>query len=253
VTKTVVKRAAKRASRPNPREDRNNHVRLVTDEYQPKVKLPSTRIDLIPRNLNQEVYVDYLTDENTDIVFGIGPAGCGKTYLAVLYAIKQLREGNIEKIIVTRPLVANGENIGALPGDLIAKLSPWAVPVLDIFKKFYTVPQVKRMLEEETLELAALGLMRGRSIENAVILGDEMQNATPDQCMMLMTRIGEGSKLIITGDVAQHDRGFEKNGLKDVIPRFLNQKPEHINMATFSQNDIERHRVIGSVLDLYNK
>lgn len=241
-------RKAKRANRPNPRAERpTQHDSNVV----PIHSFTSKQITLIPRSIAQEGYIDFLQDESMDIIFATGPAGCGKTYLAVLYAIQQYRLGNIKKIVVTRPLIANGENIGALPGDLMQKLAPWCVPVLDIFKKFYSVAQVAKMLEEETLELASLGLMRGRTFEEAVVIGDEMQNATPDQLKMMLTRIGQDSKMIITGDVDQHDRGLEKNGLKDMIPRLRRSMPEHMALVTFSQNDIERHRVIGSVLDLY--
>ncbi len=241
-------RNAKRATRPNPREDRNpRNVEFLNFDQSEKKK-----IALLPRNLSQEIYIDLLEDYNNDIIIASGPAGCGKTYLATLYAIQQLRAGVIKKIVVTRPLVANGENIGALPGDLMAKLAPWCVPVLDIFKEFYPVNQVKHMLENEVIELASLGLMRGRTFKDTIVIGDEMQNATSDQVKMLMTRIGEGSRMIVTGDVNQHDRSMGENGLKDILRR-LTGPVNGIALAHFNKKDVERHPVIEAVLNLYGE
>ena len=241
---------AKRANRPNPREDRNiNKFSVPTFNTEQRIK---KKVELLPRNLRQEEYIDLLEDDTKNIVFSMGPAGTGKTLLATLYAIKQFQAGEIEKIIITRPLVATGENIGALPGDLIAKLSPWCIPVLDIFKEIYSVNYVKKLLEEETLELAALSLMRGRSLKRCVVIGDEMQNATKEQMKMFLTRIGDDCKMIVTGDVAQHDRAYtDNNGLKDFIHRLEQKQPNRIGMVKFHQNEVERHPVIEDVLGLY--
>ncbi len=236
---------AKRANRPNPREDKNIHY-LNTPEVE-----SNKRVRIVPRTIAQENYLELLNDYEKSIVFATGPAGCGKSYLATLFAIQQLRAGEIKKIVVTRPLVANGENIGALPGDLMAKLAPWCVPVLDIFKEVYPVNTVKRMLEDETIELASLGLMRGRTFKNTIVIGDEMQNATADQVKMLLTRIGEGSRMIITGDIRQHDRMMGDNGLKDILHRLEHTSVAGVDVVRFDKKDIERHPVIEGILDLY--
>ncbi len=244
-------RNAKRANRPNPREDRQDrNVHYLTPATEESTR--RKKVQLLPRNIAQEKYIDLLENPNNDIIIASGPAGCGKTYLATLYAIQELRAGNIKKIVVTRPLVANGENIGALPGDLMAKLAPWCVPVLDIFKEVYAVPTVKSMLENEVLELASLGLMRGRTFKDTIVIGDEMQNATVDQVKMLMTRIGEGSRMIITGDVNQHDRSMGENGLRDILGR-IDGNVEGIVVSRFNREDVERHRVIETVLKLYGE
>lgn len=246
-------RNAKRANRPNPREDRRadrnvHYLTPVSEETAARKK-----IQLLPRNMAQETYLDLLEDENKAIVCAMGPAGCGKSYMATLFAIKQLQEKKIQKIVITRPLVANGENIGALPGDLMAKLAPWCVPVLDIFKEVYPIAVVKKMLEDETLELAALGLMRGRTFKNSIVIADEMQNSLPDQTLMVLTRIGEGSRLLLNGDVAQHDRSLQANGLKDFAARFENNESDRIGLCRFGRGDVERHPVIEDVLKLYGQ
>ena len=175
------------------------------------------RVEMIPRNTAQEIYIEALLEKR--MVFAVGPAGTGKTLLAVLRAIKALREHEVTKIILTRPAVSVDEKHGFLPGDLNAKMEPWTRPIFDVFEEYYGLPETKRMLDEGTIEIAPLGFMRGRTFKNAYVIADEMQNATPDQTKMLLTRIGEGSSMIITGDLRQHDRGFDKNGLKDFLER----------------------------------
>jgi phosphate starvation-inducible PhoH-like protein len=259
----VARNIAKRASRPNPREERNTpeyrrkRDNIVNFDEAASKSYRRKKVELLPRNLAQENYLDLLENPDKNIVIAMGPAGTGKTLLATLFAIQELQAGNVEKIIVTRPLVATGENIGALPGDLIAKLSVWAIPILDIFKEYYSIATVKKLLEDETLELASLGLMRGRSLKNAIVIGDEMQNGTPDQFKNLLTRISDvgNTKMIITGDINQHDRGFAENGLKDFVER-LEKNPNcanRIGLVKFSTGDVERHPVIAQVLKLYGE
>lgn len=236
-------------STPQSRSSRNVH-----DESLPTnvVKLGNRnykRVEMLPRNTAQETYIDALLDKR--MVFAVGPAGTGKTLLAVLRAIKALREQEIAKIILTRPAVSVDEKHGFLPGDLNAKMEPWTRPIFDVFEEYYGLPETKRMLDEGTIEIAPLGFMRGRTFKNAYVIADEMQNATPDQTKMLLTRIGEGSSMIITGDLKQHDRGFEKNGLKDFLERLALNNKDSMAVCTFQRCHIERDPLVAEVLEIY--
>lgn len=252
VAKKLSPRAnAKRANRPNPRIDRNPNIEEFEIETRSPQKRVKKKVQLIPRNLSQERYVDLLLDPEKHIVFAMGPAGTGKTMLATQYAIKCLMEGIVEKIIITRPAVSVDENHGYLPGTLVQKLTPWCLPILDVLKEHFSVQAVEKMIADEVIELAPLSMMRGRSLKNAIILLDESQNATPNQMKMMLTRIGEGSRMIVTGDIKQHDRGFEQNGLKDFIHRLEENPSKAIAVCHFSRDDVERHEIIEEVLKLY--
>jgi phosphate starvation-inducible PhoH-like protein len=209
------------------------------------------KVEILPRNTAQETYVDALLTKR--MVFAVGPAGTGKTLLAVLRAIKALRDGEISKIILTRPAVSVDEKHGFLPGDLNEKMAPWTRPIFDVFEEYYGLPETARMLEEGIIEIAPLGFMRGRTFKYAYVIADEMQNATPDQTKMLLTRIGEGTSMIITGDLRQHDRGFEKNGLKDFLERFAANKKGSMAICTFGREHIERDELVAEVLDVYGE
>lgn len=244
-------RNAKRANRPNPREDRNVHHQNTPINIEDSSR--RKKVQLLPRNLAQEIYCDMLEDERKSLVFATGPAGTGKTLLATLYAIKQLQLGNIKKIIITRPAVSVDEQHGFLPGTLIDKMAPWVIPITDVFKEYYSVQQLERMLEDEIIEVAPLAYMRGRTLKNAIVIFDEAQNALPSQMKMVLTRIGDGSRMFITGDMAQHDRGFADNGLKDFLYRLSLSKSEHIGVCNFEKGDVERHPCIEDVLSLYGE
>lgn len=247
---------AKRANKPNPREDRNFAAKVNssfdTDPETQRVK-PKKKVQLLPRNLAQEEYVDELFAIDRHIVFAMGPAGCGKTLLATQYAIQGLMAGDFEKIIITRPAVSVDEQHGFLPGSLVEKMAPWVLPIMDVFKEHYLPQQVERMLLDEVIEIAPLAYMRGRTFKNAIVLADEMQNATPSQMKMVLTRIGENSKMIVTGDLAQHDRGFEDNGLKDFVERLEARGSEAIAVCRFEAGDVERHPVIEDILRIYGE
>lgn len=210
------------------------------------------RVHLVPKNLAQEQYIEYLNDTQKNIVFAVGPAGTGKTYLAVLKAIQQLREGTTKKIILTRPAVSVDEKHGFLPGDLNAKMQPWLLPIIDYLEEYYSMEQINGLIKENIIEIAPLGFMRGRSFKHAYIIADEIQNATPSQVKMLLTRFGEGCKMVITGDLAQHDRGFEQNGLKDFLDRFTGSS-NRIGTIKFENCHIERHPVVSEVLSIYGE
>lgn len=253
-------RNAKRSNKPNPREERNSpeyrsrHARRdnVVDFDEAKT-IRRKRVELLPRNLAQETYVDALHDQSKHIVFAMGPAGCGKTLLATLYAIKALQSGEISKIVLTRPAVSVDEQHGFLPGTLIEKMAPWVIPIMDVFKEHYSPAQIVKMMEEEIIEIAPLAYMRGRTLKNCIVLADEMQNTTPDQMKMVLTRIGDNCRMFVTGDLAQHDRTFKANGLKDFTDRLSKKGTASMGVVNFERGDVERHPVIEEVLALYGE
>jgi phosphate starvation-inducible PhoH-like protein len=207
---------------------------------------------LIPKSLNQERYILSLLDDNTDIVVVHGPAGTGKTYLAMLAAIRAYRSGMCEKIILTRPAVGvDDEKHGFLPGDINQKMEPWTRPLLDVMREYYNTKDIEYMLEEQLLEIAPLAFCRGRNFKNAWIILDEAQNCTPSQLKMIMTRIGQGSKLVITGDIEQADRRTADNGLLDLQQRLTKTNVPGLSICGFDVKDVQRHKIIEHVLNLY--
>ena len=183
-----------------------------------------------PRNNNQKSYVDNLQDWNIPIVLGIGPAGCGKTMFACLQAIHELKSGSVDKIILTRQIVpVEEEELGFLPGNLVKKMDPWTRPVFDIFSEFYQQRDIENMIHCVILEISPLAYMRGRTFKRAFIIADEMQNSTHNQMLMLTTRIGDYSKMVITGDLKQSDRSTD-NGLLDFMVKlnFHKQRKDYI-------------------------
>ena len=213
--------------------------------------LKRKHIQLLPKTHNQEKLIQSLLDPYTSITVATGPAGTGKTYLAMLAAIKAFRDGLCERLVLTRPAVGvDDEKHGFLPGDLNRKMEPWTRPLFDVLREFYTTKEVARMIQEQTIEISPLAFMRGRTFKNAWIIADEMQNATPSQMKMLMTRIGENSKIVITGDVEQTDRTVQNNGLIDLCKRLETQR-DGLTVCYMSNRDIQRHPIIDTVLDIY--
>ena len=210
-------------------------------------------VHIIPRNTSQETYLELLKNPRKHIIFAIGPAGTGKTMLGVQWAIKQLKEGVIDKIVVTRPAVSVDEEHGFLPGTLNQKMEPWTRPIFDVFQEYYHPKEIAAMLEDGVLEISPLAYMRGRTFKNAYIVADEMQNATPSQMKMLLTRIGEGSRMVVTGDLNQADRPKE-NGLLEFCSLY-GQGGDYrmIAMARFETKDIERHPVVKEILSIYKE
>lgn len=211
------------------------------------------QVTIIPRNLSQENYLELLKNPKKCITFAIGPAGTGKTMLAVQMAIKLLKEGVITKIVVTRPAVSVDEEHGFLPGTLNQKMEPWTRPIFDVIEEYYHPKEVASMLEDGVIEIAPLAYMRGRSLKNAFIIADEMQNATPSQMKMLLTRLGENSRMVVTGDLNQADRPYE-NGLLDFCKLYEEGGDyKMLAMARFEAKDIERHPVVKEVLKIYKE
>jgi phosphate starvation-inducible protein PhoH and related proteins len=211
------------------------------------------QIDIVPRTRNQERLVLALQDDHQHIVVTAGPAGTGKTYLAVLAAIKAFRAGEVDRIVLTRPAVAvENENHGFLPGDLNQKMEPWLKPITDILREYYRLQDIAAMIEDQKIEIAPLSFMRGRSLKKAFIIADEAQNMTPAQMVMLLTRIGEGSKIVVTGDIEQTDRTGTKNGLADILTRLKKGGVQGISLCEFESKDIQRHHMIAHILKMYD-
>jgi phosphate starvation-inducible PhoH-like protein len=211
------------------------------------------QVQIVPRNLAQEKYVELLKNPKKYIVFAIGPAGTGKTMLGVQMAIKLYKEGVITKIIITRPAVSVDEEHGFLPGTLNQKMEPWTRPIMDVFEDYYHPKEIAEMLEDGVIEISPLAYMRGRTFKNAFIVADEMQNATPSQMKMLLTRIGENSRMVVTGDLNQADRPRE-NGLLEFC-NLYGQGGDYrmIAMAQFDTQDVERHPVVREILKIYKE
>jgi len=208
-------------------------------------------VHIIPKNLTQEDYLVMLDDVKKSIVFSMGPAGTGKTMLAVLAAINAFKTGECEKIVITRPAVSVDEQHGFLPGTLVEKMAPWTRPIFDVMEEYWSPQQIESMVADNVIEIAPLAYMRGRTFKNSWIIADEMQNATPSQMKMLLTRIGQNSKIVVTGDLAQHDRGFENNGLKDFVHLLQKNKHNLIGVVEFNRKDVERHPAVSAVLEIY--
>ena len=220
--------------------------------YLPQAKKQTT-VHLHGRNPNQKQYIRTLLDDSQTIIFATGPAGTGKTMLAVLAAVKALKEGTVDRLIVTRPAVAvDDEQHGFLPGDLNQKMEPWTKPIFDVMREYYNAKQIQTMITEGIIEISPLAYMRGRTFKNAFILADEMQNATPSQMKMLLTRIGDDSRMVVTGDLAQTDRTIE-NGLLNFQKLYdVFGASEYVSMCNFDYHDIERHPAVKEVLDIYD-
>jgi phosphate starvation-inducible PhoH-like protein len=199
------------------------------------------------RTPNQKRYMALL-DGASDIVLADGPAGTGKTYLAVLWAIREYDAGRFDKIVITRPNVDAGDPLGFLPGTKEKKMEPWMMPIIDVFEEVYGAKNFQLMLERKEVVIEPLTFMRGRTFKNSIILGDEMQNTTVEQIKMFLTRIGENSKIICSGDLEQHDRGHAKSGLEFAIERFERHPSERISHMSFETKDVQRHDVIPDVL-----
>lgn len=191
---------------------------------------------------------------NRPMIVATGPAGTGKTMHACRYAIESLREGSISKFVVTRPLVSvNNEQLGYLPGDMDSKMSPWMAPIWENLKDFSDTYELNRYIRNEQIEIAPMGMMRGRTLKGCLVLGDEMQNASVNQTKMLLTRLGRDSRVILTGDLKQCDlEPGLSNGLEDFIERVRNlSEQEFVSFVEFTESDVQRSEFVREVLRLY--
>jgi phosphate starvation-inducible PhoH-like protein len=239
----------------NTKQKKQQHapdLKLVTEDFHAPQR---RKVSLAPKSLNQETYIDLLTNDSKLIIFATGPAGTGKTMLAVLAAIKAYQEGDCKKIVITRPAVGvDDEQHGFLPGDLNAKMAPWTRPIMDVFAEYYRPSEITKMLDEQIIEVSPLAYMRGRTFKNSWIIADEMQNATPSQMKMLLTRLGENSKMVVTGDTQQADRKEDNNGLLDfkrLVSQYENCK--FVDGVEFAGRDIHRHPAVVEILKIYKE
>lgn len=205
---------------------------------------------IYPKTINQSKYLDALNDN--EIVFGLGPAGTGKTFMAVLYAASLLKKQKIKKIVLVRPVVEAGEKLGFLPGDLKEKIDPYLIPLYDSLEECFGKDNVEKMIEKGTIEIAPLAYMRGRTLDNAVIILDEAQNTTLPQMKMFLTRLGFNSKMIITGDVTQIDLLHKsQSGLIEASSILKNIRG--IKFVEFEKNDVMRNPLVYKIIERYEK
>lgn len=229
---------------------------------------------------NQKVYLHKLKKKHHDILVTVGPAGTGKTYMAVRDAIDQFQRGDINKIVITRPNVSTGDDLGYLPGTLVEKMAPWTRPIIDVFMEAYSAHELERMIANEEIEIAPLAYMRGRTFKNALVILDEAQNTTIEQMKMFLTRPGDNCRMIVTGDIRQHDerelrttsgladlldrldkRAKEAEEAEPPLPGFITGEDypadahrwERIGLVRFNAADVVRHPVVLEVLGLYGE
>ena len=212
-----------------------------------------------PKTQNQINYVKCLNEESSKIIVATGPAGTGKTLFACLKAIDLLNKHEINKVIITRPVVTVEEELGFLPGNIVSKMDPWTRPIFDLFLEYYSKKQLDNMVHENQIEISPLAFMRGRTFKNAFVIADEMQNSSPNQMKMLTTRIGTNSKMVITGDMQQSDLKTN-NGLSELIQKIKTYDNEYasssiekmIQLVTLDGGDIERSEVVKKIIEIYN-
>lgn len=243
----MAKRARKTKNEKHQQQHYDNGNVIQVNSYKQRKR----HVQIVPRNLSQEDYCAMLDDDTKNIVFAMGPAGTGKTLLGVLAAIDAYNNNKCEKIVITRPAVSVDEQHGFLPGTLVEKMAPWTRPIFDVMEEYWAPHAIEHMISENIIEIAPLAYMRGRTFKNSWIIADEMQNATPSQMKMLLTRIGDNSKVLVTGDLAQHDRGFEDNGLKNFVDLLEQHGSKIIGVQKFSRGDVERHAAVTEVLTIY--
>lgn len=243
-------------------------------KYHTKLSTKKDNMDNIykPKTQGQNDYLKLINNNDIKLLFAVGPAGTGKTLFACQKAILELKKKNIDKIVITRPIVTLDEDIGFLPGNIINKMDPWTKPIFDIFSEYYSAIKLADLLKNNKIEICPLVFMRGRTFKNSIIIADEMQNSTPKQMKMLTTRTGENSRMIITGDLKQTDI-LSNNGLDDFISKYNSYEFKKNNLMEFKNNtgdnneentdqikihylsndDIKRSRVIKKIIEIYKE
>ncbi|MCL2377319.1 MAG: PhoH family protein [Defluviitaleaceae bacterium] len=229
---------------------RDGTIGQINGKDSDTVILTTTGKAIKPKTMGQKRYIDLIKKET--IVFGVGPAGTGKTYLAMATAIAAFKKNDVARIILTRPAIEAGEKLGFLPGDLQQKVDPYLRPLYDALFEIMGAEAYYRNLEKGAIEIAPLAYMRGRTLDNSFIVLDEAQNTTPEQMKMFLTRIGFGSKAVVTGDITQIDLpGSAKSGLKDVLT--LLEDVEGIGVSMFTNKDVVRHPLVQRIIKAYEK
>lgn len=241
----------------------NSFLKPVCNNYKFKALSMSKykHDELMPKSKNQKQYYTALETISNGIVIGIGPAGTGKTLFACQSALKELKNKQIKKIIITRPLISvEREDIGFLPGTMTDKMDPWTKPIIDVLSNLLTKETVDKMIVSGIIELSPLAYMRGRTFKDSFIIADEMQNSSPNQMKMLTTRIGEGSKMVINGDLKQTDYTNNNNGLSDLINRiekyYLDNNDDNdyscIKIINMTKEDVQRSKIVSKILFMYD-
>lgn len=229
---------------------RNDSVSELQELFSERIKVGARKRDIVPRSRAQLEYLRSI--RQNDIVFGIGPAGTGKTYLAMAMAVSELLQGNYVRIILTRPAREAGENLGFLPGSLEEKIMPYLRPLYDALYDMVDFDEAAGMIERNVIEVAPLAFMRGRTLNNAFVILDEAQNTTPEQMLMFLTRLGFDSQCVITGDPLQTDLpNKQKSGLVHAT-KILKDIPE-IGICAFSSKDVVRHMLVEKIINAYHR
>ena len=205
----------------------------------------------VPKSPGQIRYLELLRNPRKPVVIATGPAGSGKTLFACQEAVERLSQKMVDRVVLTRPMVSVGEDLGYLPGTLEMKMDPWTRPMFDILDGYFTSSRIKQMIKNRTIEISPLAYMRGRTFDSCFVVADEMQNSTINQMKMLLTRVGEGSKMVVTGDVDQCDITDGLGGLSDLLPRLEDSRLNYLEHIVLLDEDIQRHPVVKEVLDLY--
>ena len=226
----------------------NNTIHHLLDLYDEEITKDAYGKTIRAKTMGQRIYINAM--KRNDLVFGIGPAGTGKTFLAVVYAAKQLRKGSVKRIVLTRPAVEAGESLGFLPGDLKEKVDPYLRPLYDGLNTVLGREQTQRLIERGVIEIAPLAYMRGRTLDDAFVILDEAQNTTHAQMKMFLTRLGFGSKMVVTGDQTQIDlpKGV-KSGLKEAVKKLSGVNG--ISIMKMDQSDVVRHPLVSKIINRY--
>ena len=229
-------------------QNSSNDLSATQGDKKFTLKTPKTMVS--PKGKNQQKYLEVMSKK--ELVFGIGPAGTGKTYLAVAAAVNELITGRVEKVVVTRPAVEAGEKLGVLPGDLSQKIDPYLRPLYDALFQTLGFKETNKLIENNVIEIAPLAFMRGRTLNKSFIILDEGQNTTPEQMKMFLTRFGYGSKVVVTGDLTQIDLPKDiKSGLIHTLD--ILSELEDVGLVRFSSKDVARHSLVQKIVEAYEK